>query len=165
MVLRDFSPPQVRHIEAPQTKRTRELPQLVQTKGLGENVGVLPIHPNILKFDFTREDTLADKVVVHLNVLSPGLEDGVLRKLDATKVVIVYQCWLGHLHLLILHEPLKLYGFASSDNRSSKFGLSIRQYHCCYFLLHHAIIAFPKEKVYLEVDRRSPAFPPLSASV
>ena len=79
VVIRDFSPLQVRHIEVSQSKRTRELPQLVETKKLGEAVGVLPIRRDILKFDFTGEDTLADKVVVHLNVLSPGVEDGVLR--------------------------------------------------------------------------------------
>ena len=74
-----FSPPQVRHVEVPQTKHTRELPQLVETKGLGEDVGVLPIRRNIRKFNFTGEDTLVDKVLVHLNVLSLGVEDEVLR--------------------------------------------------------------------------------------
>ena len=66
-------------LEVTQPKRTRELPQHVKSKGLGEDVGVLSIRQNILKFDFTREDTLTDKVIVHLNVLSPGVEDGVLR--------------------------------------------------------------------------------------
>ena len=75
----EFSSPQVHHVEVPQPKRTRELLQLLSTKGLGEDVGVLPIRRNILKFDFTREDTLAEKVVVHLNVLGPSVEDGVLR--------------------------------------------------------------------------------------
>ena len=59
--MRDFSPPQVRHVEVPQPKRTRELPQLVETKVLGDDVEVLPIRLNILKFDFTGEDTLMDK--------------------------------------------------------------------------------------------------------
>ena len=75
----EFSPPQVRHVEVTQPKRTRELPQLVETKGLGEDVGVLPIRGNILKFNFTGEDTLADKMVVDLNVLSPCVDDRVLR--------------------------------------------------------------------------------------
>ena len=52
--------------------------QFVETKGLGEDVSILPIRRNILKFDFTGEDMLADKVVMHLNVLSSGVEDGVL---------------------------------------------------------------------------------------
>ena len=63
--------------------------QLVETKGLGEDVGDLLICQNIRKFDFTREDTLADKMVVHLNVLSPGVEAGILRKLDVAEVVAV----------------------------------------------------------------------------
>ena len=33
------------------------------------------IRQNIRKFNFTREDMLANKVIVHLNVLSPGVED------------------------------------------------------------------------------------------
>ena len=78
LVSRDSSPPQVWHIEVTQPKHTRELPQLVQTKGLGEDVGSLPICRNMLKFDFTREDTLTDKMIVHLNVLSPGVEYAVL---------------------------------------------------------------------------------------
>ena len=74
-----------------QPKHTRELPQLVKTKGLGEDVDVLPIHRNILKLDFTREDTLMDKVIVHLNVLSSGVNKGVLCELDAAHVFAVYR--------------------------------------------------------------------------
>ena len=70
-----------------QAKRTRELLQLVETKGLGEDVGVLPIHRNILEFDFNRK--LTDKMVVHLNVLSPSVEDRIFCKLDATEVVVI----------------------------------------------------------------------------
>ena len=46
---------------------------------VSEDVGVLPIRRNIRKFNFTGEDMLVDKVIVHLNVLSPGVEDRVLR--------------------------------------------------------------------------------------
>ena len=74
-ISRDFSPPQVRYVEVPQPKCTQDLPQLVETKGLGEDVSVLSIRRNILKFDFTGEDALADKVEMHLNVLSLGVED------------------------------------------------------------------------------------------
>ena len=51
VVLRDFSPPQVRYVEVAQANRTRELPQLVKTNRLGEDVGVLPIRRNIRKFN------------------------------------------------------------------------------------------------------------------
>ena len=51
------------------------MPQLVQTKRLGEDIDILPIRQNILKFDFTKKDTLTNKMVVHLNVLGPGMED------------------------------------------------------------------------------------------
>ena len=85
-----------------QPKRTRELPQLVQTKGLGEDVGILPIHRDILEFDFNREDVLMEKMVVHLNVLGPCMEDGVLRELDAGEVIAVDRRRIGHLLLKIL---------------------------------------------------------------
>ena len=52
--------------------------------------------------DFTGKDTLADKIVVHLNVLGPGMEDEVLRKLDTVEVVAVDHRRIGHLHLQIL---------------------------------------------------------------
>ena len=43
-----------------------------------------------------------DKVVVHLNVLGPGVEDGVLRELDAAEVVAVDHRRIEHLLLQIL---------------------------------------------------------------
>ena len=79
----EFSLPEVRHVEMSQPKRTRELSQLVETKGLGEDVGVLLIRQIILKFDFTKEDTLEDKV-------------------DVGKVVAVDRRWIRHLHMQIL---------------------------------------------------------------
>ena len=97
-----FSPPQVWHVEVSQPKRTREFPQLVKTKGLGEDVGVLSIRRNKLKFDITGEYTLTDKMIVHLNVLSSGVEDRVLRKLDVAEVVTVDCHRIRHLHLQML---------------------------------------------------------------
>jgi hypothetical protein len=44
------------------------LPQLVETKGLGDDVGSLPIRWNMLQFDFTRKDTLSDEMIMHLDV-------------------------------------------------------------------------------------------------
>ena len=70
------------------------MPQLVQTKGLGEDVGSLSIRRNILKFDFTRKDTLSDEMVVHLNVLGPRVKNWML--LD---VVTVDRRRIGHLLL------------------------------------------------------------------
>ena len=75
------------------------MPQLVQTKGLCEDVGSLPIRLNVVKFDFTREDTLTEKMIVHLNVLSPSVEDRVLRELDVVEVFTVDHRRIGHLLL------------------------------------------------------------------
>ena len=78
------------------------MPQLVETKGLGEDVGSLSIRRNILKFDFTRKDTLTDEMIVHLNVLGLCEENRVLRELDAVEAVTVDRRRIGHLLLKIL---------------------------------------------------------------
>ena len=67
------------------------MPQLVQTKALGEDVGSLSIRRNVLKFDFTRNDTLTDEMILHLNVLGLCVEDKVFREMDFAKVVVVYR--------------------------------------------------------------------------
>ena len=41
-------------------------------------------------------------MIVHLDVLGPGVEDRVLRELDAAEVVTVDRRWIGHLLLQIL---------------------------------------------------------------
>ena len=43
-----------------------------------------------------------DKMIVHLNVLGSGMEDGVLRKLDVVEFVVVDHCRIKHLHMQIL---------------------------------------------------------------
>ena len=72
------------------------------SKGLGEDVGSLPIRRNILKFDFTRKDTLTDKMVVHLNMLGPCVKNGVFRELDTAEVVVVDRRRIRHLLLQVL---------------------------------------------------------------
>ena len=39
---------------------------------------------------------------MHVDVLSPSVEDGVLRYLDVVEVVVVDRRRIGHLHLQIL---------------------------------------------------------------
>ena len=48
-------------------------------KRLGKDIGSLTIHHNVDQFNFTVDNMLADQVIVHLNVLGPGVEDGVPR--------------------------------------------------------------------------------------
>ena len=76
--------------------------QLVCSKRLGEDIGSLPIRRNILKFDFTREDTHTNKMIVHLNVLSPGMEYEVRRYMDVVEVIAVDRRRIGHLLLQVL---------------------------------------------------------------
>ena len=62
----------------------------------------LSIRRNILKFHFTKNDTLMDKMIVYLNFLSPGMEDGVLRELDVVEVVAVDRRRIRHFLMQIL---------------------------------------------------------------
>ena len=48
-------------------------------QGFGEDIINLSIPQNIDEFHFTGKDALANEVIVHLNVLGPGVEDGVPR--------------------------------------------------------------------------------------
>ena len=79
-------------------KRTRELLQLFQAKGLGEDVGILPIPQNIHQFAFTGKDTLMDEVVVHLDVLGPCMEDGGFANWMLLRLLVLIVP-IGHLHL------------------------------------------------------------------
>jgi hypothetical protein len=73
------------------------VPQLVQTKRLGEDVGNLPIRRNISQFDFTGEDSLLDKMIVHFDVLSPCVKNRVFCELDAAEVVAINHRQIRHL--------------------------------------------------------------------
>ena len=94
--------PQLWHVEVLQAKVTRKMPQIVGTEGFGEDIGSLTICQKISKFHLTKNDSLSEKMVVHLNVLFPGVEDGVLGKLDVAEVVVVNRRRIRHLHLQIL---------------------------------------------------------------
>ena len=72
--------------------------QLVQAKRFGEDIDDMPICWNIHKFDFTRENSLAEKVIMYVNVLHSGVEDGVLGELDVAEVVVIYHGRFGHLY-------------------------------------------------------------------
>jgi hypothetical protein len=54
------------------------------------------------QFDLTRKDTLMDKMVMHLQVLCPCVEDTVPRKLDAAEVVRIDHCQIRHLLMQVL---------------------------------------------------------------
>ena len=45
---------------------------------------------------------LAEKMAVHLDVFIPGMEAGVLCKLDVAEFVAIDRRRIGHLHLQIL---------------------------------------------------------------
>ena len=43
----------------------------------------------------------SDEMIVHLNVLSPSVEDGVFRKVDTAEVVTIDRRRIRHLYLQI----------------------------------------------------------------
>ena len=54
---------------------------------------------NIPEFDFTAQDSLAHKVVMHFYVLRASMEYGVLSQLHAIDVVTIDRDRIGNLHL------------------------------------------------------------------
>jgi hypothetical protein len=134
------STPQVRHVEVAQPKRTRELPQLVEPKSLGENVGNLPIRRNMLQFHFTGENTLLDEMVMHLDVLRPCVKDRVFRELNAAKVVAMDCRRFRHLLMQLLEQALNPDGFTCRDSRASIFRFRARQ---CYYRL---LLTAPRDR-------------------
>ena len=67
----------------------RKLPQLVQPKCLGEDVGNLPISLNEAQGDFTVKDKLAHEMVMHFYVLYASMEYEVLGELDVVEIVTI----------------------------------------------------------------------------
>ena len=65
--------------------------QLVHSKCLREDDGNLSIGSNIQVFDFTAQDTLMHKVIMHLDVLCASMEHWVIGLLYATDIVVVDQ--------------------------------------------------------------------------
>ena len=108
-------------------KNARELPQLVESKRFGEDVGHLPIRQNVFQFNFTNEKALVHKVIMHFYVLALGMEDEVLCELDAPEVFAIDQRRINNLHLHILQWPLEQNGLTRNDCRSLIFGLYVRQ--------------------------------------
>ena len=88
-------------------------------------------------------------MVVHINVLSSGVEDGILRKLDVAKVVAVDRRRIGHLLLQILKEPLQPNGCACGDNRSSVLSFVARQCNC------RLLLTAPRDRNTLDGERVS----------
>ena len=78
----------------------------------------MPIGSNIPRFDFTTQDPLAHKVIMHLDVLCASMEHGVLGQLHATNVVLVDRDQNRHYDLEVLQSPPKPYGFTDDNGRS-----------------------------------------------
>ena len=65
------------------------LPKLVSSKCLREDVNHLNVRVDVLKVDIPNQDTFSDEMVVHLDVLSSSMEDGVSSKVYTAKVSTV----------------------------------------------------------------------------
>ena len=68
----------MRRVEVLDTKHLRGVLQLVRLEGLDENVGDLSIGVNILEFNFTTQDQVVHKMVMHFYVLRASMEVRIL---------------------------------------------------------------------------------------
>ena len=60
---------------------------IVGPQGFREDVSCLKMGADVLKVDIPCKDTFSDEVVVHLDVLSPSMEEGVSNEMNVVKVV------------------------------------------------------------------------------
>ena len=89
---------------------------------------------------------MTEKMIVHLNVLSLGMEDGVLRELDVAEVVTVDRRQIRHLLLQILKQSLQPYGLACRNSRFSILGFSAQWGNCRLLLATPRDRATPKRE-------------------
>ena len=82
-----------------QSKHFRKLMQLVEVDRLGEDVGHLLISLNESPFNFTIEDTLAHKMIMHMYVLCASMEARVLGKLNTSHVVAINRNRVGDMNM------------------------------------------------------------------
>ena len=84
----------------------------------------MPIGSNIYEFDFTTQDSLELKVIMHFYVLRASMEDRVMGQLHVTDVVAVDRHQSMNLDPEDLQQPPKPYNFTGGDGGSSILGLS-----------------------------------------
>ena len=70
------------------------MPELVDAKGLQKDISNLNVRADMLKIDFTGLYTFADDVVVHLDMFSPCVKDGVPRQINTAHVIVVEVNWI-----------------------------------------------------------------------
>ena len=69
---------------------------------------------------------LTDVMIVHLDVLSPGMKHRILCELDAAQIIAVDQYWLVHQFVEVFQQSFKPYSFTSSYNCGPILRLSAR---------------------------------------
>ena len=84
----------------------------------------------MLQIDFPSLDALADDVVVHFDMFSPGVEHGVASEVYAAHIVAEQENGNRKGNAQILQYALEPYIFACGDCRASVFSFYARQCHC-----------------------------------
>ena len=84
----------------------------------------------MLQIDISGLYMLADEVVVHFDVFSSRMEDGVQSKVDVAHVVVEEANGIRNGNAQILQYALEPYGFACGDCRAPVFGFRARQCDC-----------------------------------
>ena len=84
----------------------------------------------MLQIDFSGLYTLVDEVVVHFDVFSPRVEDGVPSEVDVAHVVTKEANWIHNGNAQILQYALDPYDFTCGDCRAPVFGFCAQQCDC-----------------------------------
>ena len=84
-----MAPPQAQLGDGRKNEVRRELPQLVNSQGLSQDVSCLQVRANVLQVDISGQNLLSDEVIVHFDVLGPSMEDWVLSELNIAHGFVV----------------------------------------------------------------------------
>lgn len=90
---------------------------------LGQNISCL-LYRHALESDFTHLNTISNMMVLDLNVLGAVMKHWIVREIDVTLIIIVYDCGLQFLTEQPnkwLHQP---YGLPSRQAGSHVLGLN-----------------------------------------
>ena len=94
----------------------------------------------MLEIDFPSLDALADEVVVHFDMFSPGVEHGIASEVDVTHIVADNVSGIRKGNAQILQDAFELYGFACGNCRASVFSFRAQQCDC------HLLLTAPRDR-------------------
>ena len=86
---------------------------------------------DVLQVDISGKDMFSDiKMIVHLNVFNPSVEDYVAGQVDIAHFVAIHENQISDRNVQIRHGSFQADGFTCGDNYAPILGFCARQCDC-----------------------------------